>query len=289
VETLGDRAFGVGAAPTESSTNAEASAFLPSPIAARANSQLTRLARGERLKAPPCLLARRLARPVSKPTTPDVRCVASARAASTSPWSGESEQTGSAWQRQPPESIARRSQLRQGWGIQDAPRKACRPGELDQIRLAPVLHVPEGEPSSVCGAAREHQPVGADDHEPPTPAVHEGGRVLGIVVGHDEHDLHPGCGCDGPRAPELGAVGSSARRFSSAQPRYCALASSAGRREAPRRARSPRRCGRVPRWRTVLTVSGNPSSFTERATSSLRSNDRSPAMASTPLPRLDDS
>ncbi len=39
-----------------------------------------------------------------------------------------------AWQRQPPKSSSRRSQLRQGSGIQSVPRNAVITGESSQIR-----------------------------------------------------------------------------------------------------------------------------------------------------------
>src|SRR5260370_19152684 len=72
------------------------------------------------------------------------------------PWSGDKWHTGSAplglpvsakaWQRQPPQSISRRSQERQGSIIQSVPRKRMKASELRQI--ASRLVVPtEGKES----------------------------------------------------------------------------------------------------------------------------------------------
>ena len=38
--------------------------------------------------------------------------------------------------------------------------------------------------------ARQHEPVGADDDEAPSPAVHAALRIVGVVVGRDEQHFH---------------------------------------------------------------------------------------------------
>src|SRR5579862_5232180 len=70
--------------------------------------------------------------------------LAAATADSTRLWVGASEQTGSvaaaspasrkAWQRHPPKSSVRRSQLRQGSGIHSSPRKRWKLGDSCQIQ-----------------------------------------------------------------------------------------------------------------------------------------------------------
>ena len=62
------------------------------------------------------------------------------------PWSGDSAQTGSArlaspakrkaWQRQPPQSISRRLQLRQGSTIQSVPRNRLNASERYQMSVS---------------------------------------------------------------------------------------------------------------------------------------------------------
>src|SRR5439155_1140220 len=84
------------------------------------------------------------------------------------------------------------------------------------------------------------------------------------------------------RAPSSwAAVGSRTRRFTRAQPTYCVLASS--RRSAASASASATissTCPRFSRCNTTLSVSGNPSSLTQRATWSFRSKTRAPATRS---------
>src|SRR4029450_1669661 len=83
--------------------------------------------------------------------------------ASTTPWSGDSAQagparpaspvSGKAWQRQPPQSISRRSQLRQGSAIQSVPRNRLKASDRYQMS-ARLLVRTEGKamPGSVSAA-----------------------------------------------------------------------------------------------------------------------------------------
>ena len=82
-------------------------------------------------------------------------------------------------------------------------------------------------------------------------------------------------------ASSCSRVGKSMRRFTRAQPRYCVFASSSrsASRDSASAITSATR-SRFSRCSTTLSVSGNPSSFTQRATSSLRSNARVPAIRS---------
>ena len=71
------------------------------------------------------------------------RCSARARTSRTMSWRGDSAQAGSvapaspasanAWQRQPPKSTCRSSQVRHGAGIQSSPRNARSAGESLQM------------------------------------------------------------------------------------------------------------------------------------------------------------
>ena len=99
-----------------------------------------------------------------------------ARIASTMPRCGESEQTGSvaaascasrkAWQRQPPKSCARRSQVRQRSGIQSSPRNFWNASEFSQIsrseRFFDIFKRHSGQ--DVRGVAGQHVAIGLDEH-----------------------------------------------------------------------------------------------------------------------------
>jgi hypothetical protein len=112
-------------------------------------------------------------------------------------WSGESVQTGlaglaspasrKACQRQPPQSISRRSQLRQGSAIQSVPRKRLKASERYQMS-ARLLSRTDGKaiPGSVSAAWQGTDLPGRRDvQELAAPAVHAGFRPHSIIVRHD--------------------------------------------------------------------------------------------------------
>ena len=95
-----------------------------------------------------------------------------------------------AWQRQPPQSISRNAQERQGSCIQSVPRKALNASELSQMSSKrPIPHVVEGERrDGLGGVAGQHLAGRRDVDDAVAPAAHAGLRALGVVVGHHEVD-----------------------------------------------------------------------------------------------------
>ena len=95
-----------------------------------------------------------------------------------------------AWQRQPPQSISRNSQERQGSRIQSVPRNVWKASEWSQMsRSAPVAHVVEGEARDGLGRmAGQHLARRRDVDDAAAPAAHAGLGPLGVVVGHHEID-----------------------------------------------------------------------------------------------------
>ena len=138
------------------------------------------------------------------------------------------------------------------------------------------------------GVAGQGQARRAQHDEAAPPAVHAGLGQIRVVVGRDEQDLHlpPQPAAAPPRPPRArgraGRARAGARRGSAAPSRDTARSPAPdGRRRAARRARPPLRTrSRFSRWSTVLRVRGKPSSFTQPATTSLRSKERRPAIRS---------
>src|SRR5215471_20803017 len=95
-----------------------------------------------------------------------VAAMASRLASARSGWSGDNTQTGSvrpaspvsakAWQRQPPQSISRRSQERHGSGIQSVPRNRANAREPYQISARLAASLTLGKSKSGKGSAAGH-------------------------------------------------------------------------------------------------------------------------------------
>ena len=198
----------------------------------------------------------------------------------------------SAWQRQPPKSIVRSSQVRHGSGIQASPRKARKAGESFQIvaseRSRTLSKLQRRDAAGL--VAGQRGAVGRDDEVAARPAVHAGARAIGVVVGaHEQHldaaaqPLRARRRRSRARRRPAARDGSSASRLTSAQPRYCVLASSS--RSAPRRSASATNSAvraMLPRWSTTLSVSGRPSARAAAAISSLPSSASRPAIRAAP-------
>ncbi len=99
-----------------------------------------------------------------------------------------------AWQRQPPKSLWRSSQVRQGAFIQLSPRKALKALLRCQISAMGVsLTLGKREVGQVARVVAGHgQAVGRHAEEHRAPAVHAGLGALFKVVGH--HEQHAGFG-----------------------------------------------------------------------------------------------
>ena len=127
--------------------------------------------------------------------------------ATSSSWCGESEQAGSvasarpvianAWQRQPPKSVNRRGQLRQGSCIQSVPRNALNAAPRYQISASGrSLTLSKRERRDAFrGVAGQDLARRRDVQVLPRPAAHAGLGIARVVVGHHvvdhEHALEP--------------------------------------------------------------------------------------------------
>ncbi len=113
---------------------------------------------------------------------------------------GDSEQTGSvaaaspasrrAWQRQPPKSRVRRSQVLQGACIQSSPRNFWNAGEVSQIsrRLLSFTLANSQAGNHFSGVAGECVAVWRDEHEFAAPAAHAGFGIFRVVIGDYRFD-----------------------------------------------------------------------------------------------------